>query len=182
MCPGKQTLSAYFDNELEKPFNELVAVHISDCGSCKREVEGIKSVSQYLHSEPEPDFEDSKSRVRVKLENGLPAAPTPNFWSKKISVPIPMAMAGMLLFFLMVGGLFVVFNLTNGYNNDISALAAEENRQTEVLMTDLEMVTRYMESQNDIIEVTMQLPEESRFYFSGEPRLIREQDFKNSRQ
>jgi len=85
-------------------------------------------------------------------------------------------------FFLLVGGIFVVSNLANGYNNDVSAIAAEESRQTEVLMTDLEMVTRYMESQNDIIEVTMQLPEESRFYFSGEPRLIREQDFKNSRQ
>ena len=182
MCPDKQTLSAYFDNELEKPFNELVAAHIDDCDSCSGEVDAIESVSNYLHSEPEPDFEASKARVREKLETNVPEAPTPNFWSKRISVPVPMAMAGMVLFFLLVGGIFVVSNLANGYNNDVSAIAAEESRQTEVLMTDLEMVTRYMESQNDIIEVTMQLPEESRFYFSGEPRLIREQDFKNSRQ
>jgi hypothetical protein len=182
MCPDKQTLSAYFDNELEKPFHELVAVHVGDCGRCKSEVDGIESVSGYLHSGPEPDFEQSKARVREKLENRLPPEPSPNFWNKKIAVPIPMAMAGAVLFFLLVGGIFVVFNRTNGYTSEVSAVAAEESRQAEILMTDLEMVTRYMESHNDIIEVTMQLPEESRFYFSGEPKLIREQDFKNSSQ
>jgi hypothetical protein len=43
-------------------------------------------------------------------------------------------------------------------------------------------MTQYFETQNDIIEVKMQLPKKSRFIVGGEPRLIRVDEFNELKQ
>lgn len=182
MCPDVQTLSAFFDDELEKHFSDRIKEHISHCPKCREQMGSFGEVSSYLQTIPEPDFERSKYAVWHRLQETKEMHNNGRFWRRTIAIPMPLVVASGAFFVIVMSVFLLLFSFNMRYNNTVSFLARGEVQNTEVFMADLEKVNRYLESQNEIIEVNMQLPKQTQFIKGGEPQLVREKEFSNLRQ
>ncbi|MDR0550662.1 MAG: zf-HC2 domain-containing protein [Spirochaetaceae bacterium] len=65
MCPDKQMLSVYFDNELPSPWKEKLEAHIASCEDCRHALETYTGMSAALAlpESGEIPVEEAKARV-----------------------------------------------------------------------------------------------------------------------
>ena len=56
MCPNKDILSAYFDDEIEGAQRKSIEEHVSVCTLCQETLAGFSSLRASLRDDPEPDI------------------------------------------------------------------------------------------------------------------------------
>lgn len=184
MCPEKQTLSAYFDGELEEPFKAVVEEHSKHCSRCCHTLASFSDIRSGLFlGEEDVDYEAGKRRVWANIQDNIQRdAPYPTFWKRRVPVPMPAFIGFTLIIFLFLGGFILVLQRQSHYNNQMMTASTIRRIQEGMLEKELEMVTKYFEAQDDVIEVNMELPKKSRFIVGGEPRLIRVDEFNELKQ
>ncbi len=197
MCVDDQLLSAFIDGELESGTLDLVKIHLSECPSCRKRLEGMRLVSTALSAGTLSSGEIALSsrRVAVRLDHVLDPVSGRGFWNRRFSIPAPLALAAMLVMVLLSGMfVFSVYNSGRGgaqaiplaegdYSEEFKLLASEVNASEvngpESAPT-IQQLFEMLESSGASIEVRIDLPSESVFTVHGEPQLLRAADFRGS--
>ena len=174
MCPDKETLSAFIDNELEGKVKEMVQNHINECKKCSLEVESFNSLHSLLYDELSLGrIKDAEERVWQKISPVLKTKPKkPSIWHRRISIPVPAMAAAVLIFVSAVLSLY--FISFKGINNNYDP----KFTFSESIIFEKEEDFRLFETDH-VLDLDLSLPETTVFMISGTPKLIREVDYLN---
>jgi anti-sigma factor RsiW len=172
MCPDRQILSVYFDNELASPWKEKLEAHVKSCPECSARLETYKKTRNFL-----PGVEQSTLRaVGKRVWKSLPAEPrreTPavrRFWDSSVTLPFPVAAAAGLVL-VTAFALLLVFRPVN---TPVSQLAGAGMEVQSI--SDINSLLEYLDGDNSTDMVIIRLPETT-FTSYGEPRVLRAADY-----
>jgi anti-sigma factor RsiW len=187
MCPDRQILSVYLDNELPSPWKEKMEVHISSCAECRKILNRYQALSILSHSEE--DFsvsnidaaldrtqEQAKDRVWEQLSvlNFGEKKIVSHNWNRSFSLPVPFAVAAALV--IAFTAAFIGNTLSRPVQN-LNTVAALD-AQNVIPSADLARIIQYLDAQEDASSMMIiNLPETEDFASSGEPALIRAADY-----
>lgn len=180
MCPDRQLLSVYTDQELPSPWKEKLESHLSECPDCAERAGRYKAFSSALRRQGESDTEEAKARVWKALHKAVasPAAATvfPSRHRRGINIPIPAAVAAVLVVALVAA--FVGGPLLSPRNQDQTMARLGTEVPGIIPVSDMAGILQYLDSQDSSTEIVIiRLPETRSFISSGEPALIRAADY-----
>ncbi|MCL2007850.1 MAG: zf-HC2 domain-containing protein [Treponema sp.] len=191
MCPDRQVISLYYDDELPSPWKEKMEAHLEVCPECKAELARYRQLGEKIKSLDFPSIEEAEKRVWNKINsNRIIIKNNDKFWSKKISMPLPAAAAA--LFILAFSIIFLIMRPA-GTNESIAMdqarpIPAEwsgtllgDDLGTVLPTLDMDDFIHFLLSENDGDFVVVRLPETSRFSRTGQPALINAADYSRSR-
>ena len=176
MCPDKETLSAFIDNEIEGKLKEDIQNHITACKKCSLEAESLNSLHSLFYNELSlGQIKNAEEKVWQKIAPVLKPKPKkPDILHRRIAVPLPVMAAAVLIFFSAVLSLyFVSFNKINNNNHE------SQFKFSESISFEKEEDFRLFEK-DQVLDVDLTLPESTIFMISGTPKLIREVDYINN--
>jgi anti-sigma factor RsiW len=185
MCPDRQILSVYFDNELDSPWKEKLETHLDGCAECRSRLE-IYGQTQKLRNVPstarggarpaEAAMEAARARIWEKLEPLTEIRRRPGivrgFWAGSFRMPVPLAAAAGLV-------LVLAFTLIAIRPRNVSApqmAGVGMDIQTSPVSADMENILKYFDGDNSAEMVIIRLPEAT-FKSDGEPKMIRAADY-----
>ena len=180
MCPDRQILSVFFDDELESPWKEKLESHLEQCASCREGLaeyqhtrQKLNAVSADMEQTMEQSMEQAMERVWQKID--LSVKPKRRFLSGSITIPIPLAAAAGLVMVLAMAALIALRQPATIIVSDPPQLAGMEIQEM-IPTSDMAGFFHYLanESANDL--VIIRLPETT-FMNIGEPRMLRAADF-----
>ncbi len=98
------------------------------------------------------------------------------WWRESVTLPIPIVSAAALLLIVMAVGLIVLPIVPRQEERSIADLADSRlplNVQVQVGSTESDLLMRWLNEQNEVGHVTIELPDYGEFRLHGEPVLIR---------
>jgi anti-sigma factor RsiW len=173
MCPDRQILSVYLDQELPSPWKEKMEAHLAECPACKARLDRYTLLSQGF-AESGPDPENHKDAVwrRLREKQGkIPARPL--LWRRSVSIPLPAAAAAAaalvfaFVFLLSEKPAVQIQDTAVAAGMDVQGIAAQ----------DISGVLRYLGSEDTADIVIIRLPESKSFTSLGEPTIIKAADY-----
>jgi hypothetical protein len=175
MCPDKELLSAYFDDEVPSPWKKTIEEHLTECRSCADAVSGYRLMKDFLHqAEAEIDTAAVKMRVGERLR-AMPRMKIP-LWRRRFSVSFTAALAAAALVF--GAGVSMTIALRGaGIPGPDLAVGQAKPLDVTVKVKDIGQLLDILNRQHAIREVTIQLPETKNFEFRGEPIFLRETEY-----
>jgi len=128
MCPDETLLTAYVDDEVPSPWTERIEMHLGQCERCRSRVaqyRALRSALRVADAIDDSHLQEAAQRIQASLDSRmmeLSRAPHrksaferyPIFYmpgSKRISVPLPVLAASLLLFVFFAGLAFGFFGL-----------------------------------------------------------------------
>jgi len=183
MCPDREILSAWLDGEIDAPWDHALEVHVGSCQDCQSRLERLEATRRALLEAPMPDWRPAMERVRRSLiARGLARDRPVPVWRRRMSLPVPLAAAAILLVMLLAGALavsvvqssFAMVRITRQSAGGTEIRIAAPVDDLEALLMSLD---KDASSREDII----QLPKNVRLSSVGEPRMGRETEFPKRR-
>ncbi|MDR1506858.1 MAG: zf-HC2 domain-containing protein [Treponema sp.] len=197
MCPDRQILSVYFDNELASPWKEKFETHLKSCPECRARLETYKKARGFL-SAGNPSAGELPAggpsalnaagrRVWESLarENGGRSwhdtafrRPVPGrFWRRSVTIPFPIAAAAGVVLVVAVT-LLLALRPADVPSSQFAGMGMEVLRTTPV--SDINSLLEYLNNGDSADMVIIRLPETT-FTSYGEP-VLRAADYsKNNR-
>lgn len=180
MCPDRQLLSVYIDQELPSPWKEKLEAHLSQCPTCSDRASRYRAFSNALRQQSAGDTEDAKARVWKALHRTVGSAPAtipfPSRPRRGVNIPIPVAVAAVLV--VAITAAFVGGPLLSLRNQDQTMARIGTEVPGVIPVSDMASVLQYLEAQNSSTEIVIiRLPETRSFISSGEPALVRAADY-----
>jgi hypothetical protein len=217
MCPDPQLLSIYMDGELPSPWKEKMETHLTECSECRGKFNNLAHLHGMFKIEKTEDeapvgfalserelMEKAKERVWQKLEAGHSFNSgrrvqgsgrirnggqfrSYNMLKRKLSIPLPVAVAAALVIALLAGfgirgnsvnnGGFAYQNIDPVERTGFILAAEEEMPGIMPVGSDLNSVLQYLGVDRSEV-IILQLPESRNFSRSGEPAIIRAADYR----
>jgi anti-sigma factor RsiW len=184
MCPNRQVISLYYDQEIPSPWKEKIEAHLADCPECREILVAYGLLGKRLDDAPEDAVTAAGERVWKKLT--APELVSGGIEDKKIvsrtksrnwniTMPIPVAAAAVLVIIASLA--FVGMSALNQPHTQDQMVTATSNiavdDQEIVPVTDVSGIIQYLSSQGIGDFVVIRLPAESpNFSRTGEPVLI----------
>ena len=178
MCPDKEVLSAYFDEEIESSLMASIKEHIEGCSSCRKELSRLEEIRNGLLAEDIPGIEESSVIVWQAINRVRKVATRERIWRKQLVIPVPVATAFMVLF-VSVLSLFFVVSLKQ--DQPFRTVSKIETLPVDVQIKTIEDLHRAIEGDTAAFEVTILLPQEPIYNFSGKPKLLRAAEYERSK-
>ncbi|MDR1108855.1 MAG: zf-HC2 domain-containing protein [Spirochaetaceae bacterium] len=186
MCPNRQLLSVYYDEELPPPWKEKMEAHLAGCPECRNILVRYRSFALDRDREEavrNAPMEAAKTRVWQNLaplaEKEAPRMPRNTLWRRSVSLPLPLAAA---MAALVVAAFTLVLRnrpapmtvpqeiiSANGMGLDLQGIAP---------VSDIRGVFQYLSNEDDV--VILRLPESKSFVSYGEPLYIKGEDYSRS--
>ncbi len=179
MCPDDHLLSAHLDGEVPSPWKERIDSILASDAECRQRFQRISTTHTKLHTAPQPDFAAAQERVWSAIEKRTVYVPAAHRF-RTISVSLPVAaVAAMAILAVGVLASFLALRVPAF----AGATADQDGLDTDLTIRaeDVEQLLRLVNSSEPVRQVQIDLPDQSRFQFSGEPRLIRAVDLGGSR-
>ncbi|RPJ09493.1 MAG: hypothetical protein EHM28_01345 [Spirochaetaceae bacterium] len=187
MCPKDEILSAYYDGEIDSPWNTEIGQHLQTCSSCRARITSFQKIRERLAHEP-LEIEEPMQRVQKRLQEsfaaaGLDASPhiyrsTSSFWKRQVPVPMPALAAAAVVFFVLVAGVFFFLG-----KNDIAQVVKNQtgsegvqNVQVYYSVDNPELLRKILTDRDYREEVIIELPEDNEFSIIGDPEIKRVTD------
>lgn len=156
MCPDETLLTAFVDNEVPSPWKDRIELHLEQCERCRARVETYRTLHLSLISADSIDstqLAHAAQRIRLSLEETEKAASMQGAYrlaarypilsalsSRRVSVPLPLLVASVLLIVFFAGLAFGIFG-AGRYANQALALStrlpATTNANIESLVSSL---------------------------------------------
>ena len=195
MCPDRQILSLYVDNELPSPWKEKLEAHLFTCEQCKSNLAQYHSLNAVLEEDKIEISPELKNRVWDKVAQQRPEGLydfslgrriefTPvkrrnAFWNRSVSLPFPAvaaaAAAFIIITFLAIQGIQGPVNVTTQVPGIIAGIGTDA--QSMFPASDMSSVFQYLSGDDMADFVIINLPETRSFYSSGEPALLKAADY-----
>ena len=198
MCPDRQILSLYFDEELPSPWKEKMEVHIGSCERCQSDLGKYQRLRTMLEGDRIAVSAELKSRVWDKAVSGT-AEELNNFiqirrkefssvkrpyvlWNSSVSLPFPAAAAAVaifiIIFFLALQGIRSPGTVEIHEPGITAGIGADVQEIIPAL--DMNSLFQYLSREAMSDFVIIQLPETRSFSSSGEPALLKAADYSRS--
>jgi anti-sigma factor RsiW len=177
MCPDRQILSVYFDNELDSPWKKKLETHLKDCPHCRARLELYRDTREAFVGDTARDavVEAACGRILENLETVGETRRRPGvfvkFWRGRITVPFPVAAAAGLV----LAAAFALLLVLRPQDPPQMADMGMEVQTSPV--TDMASLLEYLNGDNSPDMVIIRLPETAMFRSAGEPRIIRASDY-----
>lgn len=174
MCPDDEVLSAYLDGELSDEFSCSVEQQIAEDNEVNRRVSEFRAARRALHSAPEPDFEAAQARVWERIQTVKQDIPEPSVFRRRVTIPMPLAAAAAVVI-LISGFLFSYLVLATGVLGP-QDVASQRGSSVTVRMDDNNEISNLLQALNSresVRQVTIDMPDDRRFNYRGEAKLIR---------
>ncbi len=132
MCPDETLLTAYVDDEVPSPWKERIETHLDQCARCRSRVAQYRALMAALHVADAVDdahLEQAAQRIHASLDDRLSKfsrLPHGNtafdrfferyplismLGSRRVSVPLPLLAASLLLLVFFAGLAFGLFGV-----------------------------------------------------------------------
>jgi anti-sigma factor RsiW len=171
MCPDRQILSVYFDNELASPWKEKLEEHVNGCPECAARLEAYKKNHELLPGARQSALRAAKERIREKVAPLADTRPRARgFWGGSVTVPFPAAAAAGIIL-VSAFALLLVFRPVNTPVSQLAGVGMEVRA-----ISDMSSLLEYLDSDNSADMVIIRLPETT-FTSYGEPRMLRAADY-----
>lgn len=170
MCPEDQTLSQYFDGEIDQTQKEYIEHHVDACERCTAKIEEYTHTSLDMAEFDEPDIEQSKHHVYTALRHDPRFQEKAVFWRRRILVPAPIIVLTAAVICILFTTLFITTGVRTG--NPI-VLRRQHPLQLRMDEIQLDELTQFFDSQDFMIEAKMDIPETRNFSIVGEPQLLK---------
>jgi anti-sigma factor RsiW len=180
MCPDRELLSAYFDDEVHAPWADRVREHVSTCSRCRERLEQLRRLKELLRAETEPDYQQAYQRTLEAVQSKVWQSFNRgrSFWRTRVAVPLPAAAAALAL---VLGMAVLLVIATVRPSLPWMTIKREPSGTTEVQVAApikaLEALIRSLDAQPATQEIIITLPEDSKFILMGEPRMLRAADY-----
>ncbi|MFP4644001.1 MAG: anti-sigma factor family protein, partial [Spirochaetales bacterium] len=165
---------AYLDGELTDESSDFVERQIAQDHEASRRLAEFRATSRALRSAPQPDFEAARERVWERIEAAKQDIPAPNMLHRRVSIPMPLAAAAA--FVLLISGFLVsYFALSSGVFGRPDVAGSPERVITVGLDGNEETsdLLQALNSRETVRQVKIDMPENRRFHYGGEARLIK---------
>jgi anti-sigma factor RsiW len=174
MCPDRQILSVYFDNELVSPWKEKLEEHVTGCPECAARLEAYKKTRELLPGVGQSVLRAVKERTWEKVaplaEIRPKTAVARGFWGGSVTVPFPAAAAAGIVLAVAFAMLLVL----RPASTPVSQLAGVGMEVHAI--SDMNSLLEYLDNDNSADMVIIKLPETT-FTSYGEPRMLRAADY-----
>lgn len=177
MCPDGQILSAWMDGEIPAQLERGIRKHIGSCSVCGEKLSKISRVTELFANDAFPDEDLVRDRVRTRVLLERVSASSRPIWRKTLDVPLPFA-AAVLAGLLTLGGLFL-FSLGSRDRMTVADLPPEFTRQLAVTIKvdSMDQLLEFLSSQEQLSEITIELPETPSLEPFGEPEFLRAAEY-----
>lgn len=181
MCPDDELLSAYIDGELTPELLDQVEADLAGSSEVRARLEEFEAMSEALHMEPEPDFEAARMRVWQSIQSAKDQLPEQDIFHKRVSIPMPLAAAAAFVI-LIAGALLSYFAIGTGLFQSEAQMAHATGNVTVHIEEgeDLSALLQALNSGDRVRQVSIEMPENARFAYQGEARLIRAVEMSSS--
>ncbi len=174
MCPDDEVLSAYLDGELTDESARSVEQRIAEDEAASRRLAEFRAAGEALQSAPEPDFEAAQARVWERIQSAEQDMSEPSVFQRRVTIPMPVAAAAA--FVILIGGfLFSYLAITSGLLGG-PEVAGDGESSVTVRIEDTDEISSLLQALNSretVRQVTIDMPDDRRFNYRGEARLIR---------
>jgi predicted anti-sigma-YlaC factor YlaD len=179
MCPDRNLISAYFDGEIEPPWDRTIADHLAACPRCRALYESLESTRQRLRAEPVMNVREPMERVRRGILSGvLPAATPLPAWRKHLDVPLPIAVVAALALVALGVGLAVSLSRNGmGYIRITRAPTGGAEYQFAVPYDKVESLLKSVGGAAASSDAVMTLPKDVKLIPVGIPRMGTEAEY-----
>jgi anti-sigma factor RsiW len=176
MCPDRQILSVYFDNELYSPWKEKLEAHLKDCPQCRAALEDYGRAREAFLADTLPV---QKAGARIWEQCGsLDYRPLPaprkrrGIWSRSLRIPVPAAAAGLVL--VLAAALFIVLRPAPASEPQLATMGMDVQGMLPV--SDMASLLQYLGGESSPDVIIINLPETT-FRSAGEPTVLRTADY-----
>ena len=179
MCPDREILSAYFDDEIPAPWKREMAAHVASCQRCRTLLAGLESTRRALARGDEQAWRAPMERVRRGILMHTPLVrPRVSAWRRQVSLPLPIAvLAAALLLTFGISLAVLAMRQNMGYIRVTKAPAGGTEYQFAVPYDKVEALLKSMGGADANIESVMTIPKSVKLVPVGEPRMGRAREF-----
>ena len=200
MCPDRQIVSLYIDEELPSPWKEKMEAHLQSCPKCQAELARYRQLGDKVQNLQDESLHAAQERVWNKLNTfefilsnsrGRQTGNINRLWRRTITLPLPVAAAALVLiaftlvFTLVIGNLGTADSMmadnTPTSVQEWSSTLLGDDLGTILPTLDMDDFLQYILNQDEGDFVVVRLPETSRFSRTGQPALINAADYSRSR-
>lgn len=171
-----EDLSALYDGELSAPRRDEVERRIREDAPSKQTYARIAALHTALsEAVPEETVQSAQRRVRERVQTTLTRRVASPWWERSVSLPVPVVAAASVLFLVMTVGLILNPGVLSNRVYTAADLAEQRSVNVQVQMNGGEgdRLMQWLEEQNQVGNVTIQLPDHAEFQLRGEPVLMR---------
>jgi hypothetical protein len=192
MCPDRQILSVYHDDELPSPWKEKMEAHLAGCPDCRAVLAKIGGLSAAMKEESAHDLgfssDEAKERVWDALvrSGGTSSAtlrrefpPRRKVWNRSVTIPLP-AVAAAAAFFVLAFTFALVNRPPSPDKIPDTVISAGMDLDVPgiVPVSNMNDVLQYLGQDNSGTDfMIIRLPETKSFMSAGEPAIIRAADY-----
>jgi anti-sigma factor RsiW len=183
MCPDRQILSVYFDNELHSPWKEKLEAHLEQCPECRARLEGYRFIREPVTGPLGPGelaahIETARERLWQKIGPLAAQKCRPRLWSRSIAVPVPLAAAAALIMVIAFAAVLAGRPSPGAVpDSQMAAAGLGVDVQGIIPISDMNGILQYLGNENAADMVIIRLPESKSFISTGEPTIIRASDY-----
>jgi hypothetical protein len=184
MCPDRQILSVFFDDELPSPWKEKMEAHLAECPQCRIRLEQYRYLSSVTAADgPEAFMEAAGERVWQRIGEGAGCRNGRRreaaLWRRSVSVPLPAAAAAaavlLIASFAALGSR--VPEKAAALPDSLIAAGIDLDVQEIVPASDMNGVLQFLGQDDTADIVIIRLPESRNFKSAGEPTILKAADY-----
>lgn len=179
MCPDDQTLSRYFDGEIDPQTAANVEQHISTCTGCMEKLNKFTGLREMLKDHDTPWLDPAVEEAYANLTSDTRLFNKPQFWKRWVMIPAPVVVVAAAGICILFTALFITTGLRGG--NPV-VMKQQGPLQLEMNELQLQDLHQFFDSQDYMIEAQMDIPSNGGFTFIGEPQFLRVENGKNRQQ
>ena len=177
MCPDRQLLSAWVDGEVSSPWRESLERHLEACPSCSAYTAGLQSQRSAFMADA-AILEQAAEKARIRVYDGIllgASARTP-VWTRRLSVPLPVAAAAALVFSVLA----MALAMTGARNSELRMAVQSAVAPASVASSGpaMDSIFEFLARQEGGVNITISLPSGNFAGAPGEPFIIREVDYR----
>ncbi|MDC7126119.1 MAG: hypothetical protein PQJ46_11170 [Spirochaetales bacterium] len=180
MCPDKELISAFFDEETDAQWSNKISEHIDSCSDCNEQYRKIERLNKYLLSADISEEQIIKTRVYDAIKRKQIVSQENAFWRRHIELSFSVLASAAVL----IIALCIVF--ITGYSKAMEIVSSENTieeipQDINVQIIKLDEAAAYILSEDTGYDILITIPSGSGLNVKGRPELIREADY-NRRQ
>ena len=182
MYHNGEDISAYLDGELSSQAAVELERELENDPNARAELDRLRNVDRLLGSaawaEGEADFESSRKRTWMSLENQL-GLRVP-LWKRRITLPYPAVAAAAVAVFALIGLLALLIGPQLDGTASITGTTAEDvDVRIAAGGAEGEQLLQWLDEQNAVGSVSVELPDSAQFRIMGEPQLLKASEFRS---
>jgi anti-sigma factor RsiW len=177
MCPDRELLSAWVDGEVSSPWRESLERHLESCPSCTAYTMELKSLRLAYAADAE-SIAQVAGRIRTRVYDGviLGASSRTPVWTRRLSIPLPVAAAAALVFSVLA----MALAMTGARNSELRMAIQSTAAPVPVASSGqaMDSIFEFLARQEGGVNITISLPSGTFAGAPGEPFIVREVDYK----